>query len=299
MLALLTQSPKKTATSPRKHARLGVEQLETRFCPSGLQFTNFAVVPDNNSKWVDLSGTVTDSNPSSVTVTFGGVVSGSTHADATGHFDVHLLASGLGAVTASGVDQDAASASAYATVAATAPSLTLNLAYGPNRTVTLSGKVTDAQPNGLVVTFAGVVTGSATADANGNFSVTLTPSALGQITATTTDVWGLNSAAASVTVVNSAPTITLTATQLGNIWTFSGHVSDEYAPGLTVKFGGPSDISGRTVTVGSDGNFSLTIMLSAKDTGFVTATVIDWWGLAAEADFALPTSHGGNGGGGG
>jgi hypothetical protein len=140
MLALLTQSPKKTATSPRKHARLGVEQLETRFCPSGLQFTNFAVVPDNNSKWVDLSGTVTDSNPSSVTVTFGGVVSGSTHADATGHFDVHLLASGLGAVTASGVDQDAASASAYATVAATAPSLTLNLAYGPNRTTERLGR---------------------------------------------------------------------------------------------------------------------------------------------------------------
>jgi hypothetical protein len=274
-----------------------VEQLETRYCPSGLQILTFTATPDNNGKTVDLHGTVSDSNLASVSITFSGVAAGTTTTNANGVFDLHVVASGLGVVSASGMDLDGVTASANASVTDTAPALTMNLAYGANKTVILSGKVTDAQAGGMVVTFSGVVSGTATTDANGNYSVTLTPTALGQITATTTDVWGLTSSAATVTVTNTAPTITLTAVQHGNIWTFSGRVTDEYAPGLVVTFSGPGAINGQTTTVNTDGTFSLCVMLTSSDAGWVTASVTDWWGLAATAQYFLP-KHG-NGGGGG
>jgi hypothetical protein len=297
MLALLGRSPKKAASGPRPRAQLGVEQLETRYCPSGLQILSFAATPENNGKWVDLHGTVSDSNLASVSITFSGVASGVTTTDANGAFDCQVVASGLGVVSASALDLDGVTASANSSVTDTAPTLTMNLAYGANKTVILSGKVTDAQAGGMVVTFSGVVNGTATTDANGNYSVTLTPTALGQITATTTDIWGLTSASATATVANSAPTITLAATQRGNMWTFSGRVTDEYAPGLVVTFSGPGAINGRTTTVASDGTFTLSVMLTSNDAGWVTATVTDWWGLAADAQYFLP-KHG-NGGGGG
>jgi hypothetical protein len=297
MLALLTRSPKKTVSSPRNRARLGVEQLETRFCPSGLQFLSFTAAPMNSGKLVDLHGSIADSNPSSVAITFSGVAAGSTHADANGNFDLQVTAASLGAVAASGADQDGTTASRSATVSASAPSLTLNLAYGTGKQVTLSGKVTDAQPGGLVVTFTGVVGGTTTTDGNGNYSVTLTASSLGQISATTQDVWALNSAAASVTVSDVGPTITIFGSQRGNIWTFSGHVTGNFAPGSVVTFSGPADINGKTATIGSDGSYSLSVMLSSSDVGWVTASVTDIWGLAADAEFCLPVSTKPGGGG--
>jgi len=297
MLALLSRSPKKAASGPRHRAQLGVEQLETRYCPSGLQILTFTATPDNNGKSVDLHGTVSDSTLASVSIAFSGVAAGATTTDANGVFDLHVVASGLGVVSASGLDLDGATASANASVTDTAPALTMNLACGANKTVILSGKVTDAQAGGVVVTFSGVVSGTATTDANGNYSVTLTPTALGQITATTTDVWGLTSSSVMATVSNTAPTITLTAVQHGNTWTFSGHVTDEYAAGLVVTFSGPGAINGRTTTVACDGTYSLSVMLTSSDVGWVTATVTDWWGLAADAQYFLP-KHGTGGGGG-
>jgi large repetitive protein len=295
MLAMLTRSPKKAASSLRRHAHPGVEQLETRYCPSSLQILSFTATPENSGKWVDLHGTISDPNPASVAITFSGVASGTAYANASGTFDLEVVASSLGVVSASGMDLSGSTASANATVTDVAPTLTMNLAYGANKTVILSGKVTDAQAGGMVVTFSGVATGTTTTDANGNYSVTLTPTALGQITATTTDVWGLSSAAASVTVTNTAPTITLVATQHGNIWTFSGHVTDDYATGLVVTFSGPADINGKTAVVGGDGNFSLTVVLSPNDAGWITATVTDWWGIAAEAQFCMPSQKTGGG----
>jgi hypothetical protein len=295
MLALRSWSPKTSRATPRNRSRLGVEQLETRYCPSGLQFMGFCATPENNYKWVDLQGMISDPNPTSVVISFGGVVSGSVNPDANGHFFLAKSASGLGTVNANATDQAGLTASASATVTANAPSLTMYRTYGPNRQVTLSGMVTDAQPGGLTVAFSGVVSGTTTTKADGSYSVTLTATALGSITATTQDVWGLNSAAATVMVSNSAPTITLSASQVGSIWTFSGRVSDEYAAGLVVTFSGPSDINGKTATVQSDGTFSLTLTLSSSDTGWITASVTDWWGLSSQAEVALALQPNGGG----
>src|SRR5260370_34784946 len=111
----------------------------------------------NTGKWVDLHGVISDPNPTTVVVSFTGVASGSVNPNSSGYFDLQTTASALGTVTATGTDQSGSTASTSATASATAPSLTMSLAYGPNKQVTLSGQVSDAQPGGLVVTFTRVV----------------------------------------------------------------------------------------------------------------------------------------------
>jgi hypothetical protein len=293
MFGILTRSARTPGFTPRR-ARLGVEQLETRDCPSALTFMNFGVSVLNIGKQVELRGTISDTNPTSVQVNFTGVAIGSVYADANGFFDVKTNASGLGTVNASAIDNSGNVAGASGQVTDMAPSMTLNFTNGPNKQVTLSGKVTDAQPGGMTVTFSGVATGSVVTNADGTFSKTLTATALGTIYATTQDVWGLSSAAAQVTVTNSAPSITLFANNVsGNLWTFSGKVMDEYAPGLTVTFSGTPSVDGKTVIVQSDGTFSLTVTLQPGETGWIYATTTDWWGVQSNiAAFSLPNRQG-------
>src|SRR5262245_48003946 len=59
---------------------------------------------------------------------------------------------------------------ARATPTSAVPTLTLALAYGTERTVTLSGQVTAEAAGGLTVTFAGAATGSMKTSADGNYS---------------------------------------------------------------------------------------------------------------------------------
>jgi hypothetical protein len=66
----------------------------------------------------------------------------------------------------------------------------------------------------------------------------------------------------------------------GDTWTFSGHVADEDAAGLTIRFAGLTSLMGQTVVVDENGNFSFTGSISEDDLdGTVTAITTDWWGL--------------------
>jgi hypothetical protein len=117
--------------------------------------------PLNSGRLVELSGTVTDSDPTGVTVTFSGVVSASTTPDAAGYYVCAAQASALGDVSAVATDGEGLSSeAAQAVVTSPAPTLTLAVAYGTQRTITLSGRVTDDQPGACTVTFTGVATGS-------------------------------------------------------------------------------------------------------------------------------------------
>jgi hypothetical protein len=76
-----------------------------------------------------------------------------------------------------------------------APSVTVSAVQGPNNTWNFRGNVGDECPEGMIVTLAGPagVNGvTATVLANGAYSVTVTlsPNASGQVTATTTDWYG-------------------------------------------------------------------------------------------------------------
>jgi hypothetical protein len=290
MFGLLERSLRQPGASGRR-ARLGVEQLETRDCPSGLFVMNFGVSVLNVGKQVELRGVVSDSDPTSVQVNFSGVAVGSVYADANGYFDVVTTASGLGTINASAIDSGGSVAGALGQVTDVAPSLNLTLTYGPSRQVTVSGRVMYAQPGGMTVSFSGAATGSVVTNADGTFSKTMTAQSLGVINATTQDVWGLSSAAAQVTVSNTAPKITLMAYNVsGNLWSFSGRVTDNYAPGLVVTFTSSTmpDLNGKTAVVQADGTFSLTVTLQPGEQGWLDVAVTDWWGATGDTTFNVP-----------
>ena len=170
------------------------------------------------------------------------------------------------------------------------PSLSLSVSYGSQRTVTLSGQVSDTDPGGLTITFTGMVTGSTVTNPDGTFTATFTATGLGEVDASTTDSQGLESNVATVTLTSNPPVITnfmATAGQ-GGVWTFTGTVTDESPAGLVVTFGGLPSLANQTATVQSNGSFELSVVLQAGEEGTATAVTTDWWGLMSnEAIFVV------------
>lgn len=168
------------------------------------------------------------------------------------------------------------------------PAISLSISYNQKKSVTLTGHVTDpvSSPAGLTVQFSGKVVGTAVTDANGNFSLTADASALGAINAVVTDALGNVSDTATVNVTSNAPKISNFGCVEGylHIFTFTGTVTDESAPGLTVNFGGsPVSLQGKSVAVKADGTFEFTVQLNGttSDNGTATAQTTDWWGLTS------------------
>lgn len=277
MLSLLNRPESKRNPLPRRRVRPRLEVLESRDCPAAPGVSLSASVL--SSGLVQLSGYVTDEAPGTVAVNFGGAMSGSVWADANGFFSYSAEASGLGTVFAQAYDEESLfSDLAYAEIQSNAPSLTLALAQGPNRMVTLTGQVTDESAAGLTISFSGAVTGSVTTGSDGSFSFEVEATTPGLIQATTADGWGLESNVAEVTLTNQAPSLTLSLTRgSGQTVTLSGQVFDEVPAGLTVTFG--NAVTG-TATTDANGYFSLTT--PAASLGTITATVEDWWGLTSE-----------------
>jgi hypothetical protein len=286
MFHWLSPNQKKNPRSLLRKQRtiLQVEALERRDCPSAPQITSFAATVLAGHTVV-LSGTIIDSAPTAAVVSLGGVAAGSVTPDASGHFQAQENISQLGTAFAT-VTDPGGSTSNTAQVMVNDPglSLSVSVAQGPRRTVTVTGQVSCNSPCGLTVTLSGVVSGSVTTNANGTFTYTGPASALGQIQATVTDVWAVT-ATSSTTLTNKPPTIIdFQAINNGNnSWTFTGQVVDEYAAGLVVRLGGiPTlDNTGATATVQANGTFSYTISLPPGQIGGVTAECIDWWGQAS------------------
>jgi hypothetical protein len=148
--------------------------------------------------------------------------------------------------------------------------------------VRLEGSVSDdGAVSGLTVNFTGVVNGSTCTDDDGDFSVVLTASALGTITATAMDEGGLSSDPCNADLTNVAPSISVSARQVaGGCWIIEGSVSDEWAYGLTVTLSSSNPLlDGVSVEVGSNGGFEFSILdPTANLTGTtVAASVTDWW----------------------
>jgi hypothetical protein len=165
------------------------------------------------------------------------------------------------------------------------PVITLNVVYLQQRYVQFSGQVTESGSplSGLTVTITGKATGTATTGSNGSYSVILQASALGGVHATTVDGAGQASNDAVVTLTSNAPIIeSFTATQAGNVWTFTGQVSDASPAGETVTLGGLTQLQGQTCTVGSNGWFTFQITLPSGTDGTVSAVDTNWWGQQSE-----------------
>jgi hypothetical protein len=159
--------------------------------------------------------------------------------------------------------------------------------------VELTGSVSDTDRGTLVVTFTGSgVSTSVTVDPSGNFDVITTATSLGYVTATAVNQSTNKSSGVSSPITDQAPVISnFTASQSsGNYWTFTGQVTDDQSvAGLVVTLGGLPSIQGKTVTVNSNGWFTVTIQLKAGESGTATAQTNDWWGMASNT--AWTTVH--------
>jgi hypothetical protein len=168
--------------------------------------------------------------------------------------------------------------------------LTLAVSYGTQKTITLSGHLSDNGPlAGKTVNFSGAATGSATTDGNGDYSLTLSANSLGTVRAYTSDG---QSNIPSITLTSNTPVIqNFGWVEMPNHWfTFTGKVIDESPGGLVVQFGGaPESMQNKSVTVAADGTFSFTIQLDGtiNDNGTVSAVVTDWWGLTSAAAYCV------------
>jgi hypothetical protein len=163
--------------------------------------------------------------------------------------------------------------------------LSLQLAYNTQNSVTLSGTVEDGftSNQGVSVYFSGEATGTAVTGAGGSFSLTTNASGLGVVSAYAVDSTGHQSNTARVTISVAAPVISnFTAVEEeGQMFTFSGNVTAQSAPGLTITFGGIPSLQNQTTTVQANSTFSFSVQLNSdgSDNGTATAQVLsDWWG---------------------
>jgi hypothetical protein len=160
--------------------------------------------------------------------------------------------------------------------------LSMSVTYGAQRSITLSGQLTDTpSPGNQSILISGVASGTAVTDANGRYAITLTASGLGMVSGITADH---QSNTAQVTLSDTAPNISnfVGKESAGDWWTFTGKVTyGQTLQGLTVNFGGQAvSLQGKTTTVDANGNFSFSIQLDGteNDNGLVSATITDWWG---------------------
>jgi hypothetical protein len=163
--------------------------------------------------------------------------------------------------------------------------ITLNVAYAANRQVTYSGHVTGGTP-GQSVQISGAVSGSTTTNGNGDYSVTLTTDNLGQVSAQTTDG---QSNTATATLSATTPMMQTFGYTKGflDYYTFSGKVTGDVTAGMVITFGGIDALNGKTATVDSNGNFSITVEITESDPGMATAYATDWYGLGSQVAYVL------------
>jgi len=153
----------------------------------------------------------------------------------------------------------------------------------PGQKFRFHGRVSDETPGTCAVVIAGAANVIAMCDASGNFDVTSNVASPGTITATPGD-GTLTGAQITRNLTNDPPTCSIIAVQgPNNTWTFSGYVGDECPQGLVVTLSGPAGVNGATATVQAGGAWSVTLTLAPTASGFVTATVTDWYGLTGSS----------------
>lgn len=267
-----------------RRVRLSLERLETRACPIGgiFQLTSFTstTLPGH---LVRLDGTTAGDPPAGVQISLTGHAAGATGLHGDGSFSYTTTEATLGPVTAQGVVGSTAVSNAMdSAITDTAPLITLRVVYGSQNNITLSGTVTDIDRGNLRVKLRGPVKASALTDADGNFSVSTACPSLGWEDASVVDEWGLNSNPASVNIYAPPPHITSFGgiESPGNIWTFSGTLTDSDPGGLRVYLAGFPSLDGVYATVGNDGRFSVPVQMSPNENGQVLAMVTDWWNLS-------------------
>lgn len=265
-----------------RRTRLGrFERLEARWCPAAPTITSFATSLGPGHS-VTLTGQVADENPSMVMVQFEGAVNAILFTDSEGRFSYTTQNCQLGTVTAKAKDMEMLwSQPVTANISSAVPVIS-NLTVvesGPERQVTISGTVTDEDPQGVLVSITGKVTAMGSPNANGDFSITATATELGDVTVTVSDPWGLQDVEIG-TITSRAPSIVdLTIEDDGgDYWFIRGRIVDEFPAHLTVFFGGV--LAGYFQTADHRGIFEITV--HSPEQGDAYVSVYDWWGIQSQ-----------------
>src|SRR5207248_2009572 len=123
---------------------------------------------------------------------------------------------------------------------------------------------------------------------------------LGNISGSAKDCWGQVSNIVTVTATDSAPIVAnLTAsTSDSYTWTITGTVSGcDHPAGLTVVFSSTDipSVNGKTAIVQADGTFSLSVVITPGQSGYIYAQTTSWWGLQSNVDWEMITTIVGGG----
>jgi hypothetical protein len=178
MLGLFSRSAKPASPFLARRACLGIESLEARDCPT-VGLTAFSVNPvSGQPNLYSLSGHAIDSySGARITVTFGGVLSGSVVVDSAGNFSLQETAN-PGTGTAVATDNFSQNSSQLATtVSPSKPVISdFTITGGDLNVFTLHGTVTGAYTVGQSVVFSGCAAlngQTATVQADGTYSLTI------------------------------------------------------------------------------------------------------------------------------
>ncbi len=262
----------------------------------GPTITNLAVVGVHQGV-VEVSGIVQDTNAQTVTVNFGGAISGSTSPDANGLFTLSAqlgvkadslgVGEGVSTITAQAVDPSGQSS--YASCSLPTSSFGdwgfavtgLNVVNTGGTSVVVSGTVQDSSPANDTVCFGGVVSGSTTPNSDGTFSFSTQASGVGAISAQAVNQNNQSSKPMFTEITSNVPVITnVNAEQIsGDLWYFSGTVSDASPGTCQVQFAAPAESwDGTTLSVNGDGSFGYFATLSGT-VGGVSVQATNAWGL--------------------
>ena len=235
----------------------------------------------NGDTSVTLNGYVASIDGIYTTVSLSGAIgtTATINPDASGYFTHTFNAASLGEITATATDTWAESSDpASVFLVSDVPAIVEFTANnGFFDIVTVSGRVTDENPGGRTVTFAGIagLTGrTAVTDSNGNFSITFTrpPGASATISAQVLDPWGQPSAPAYTTVQAGGGFTNVTVDSqvlAGYQVMLTGTLEGYTVAGSVVTFSGA--VTGSTIA-DANGNYSYIGSISSLGDVTVSAT---------------------------
>jgi len=278
-------SPARRTKRRAPKTRFSFESLERRHLLSSAPVIDYVYAMPTDGHTVNVSGHVSDSDPNAglIGVTISGPVAGEVTADSAGNFSLTGTAGSLGIESAVASDGGTGLSSApfQSPIQDNAPTIT-GLSVGPagnGKYVLISGSVDDdGSPEGLTVSFSGVVSGSATTDAYGGFSLYTLASGLGTVTAETSDIWGVAAEPVSAELAVAPPMVQLddALADPNGMVTITGYVFGMDPSSDSVSISG---VVNGNVAPDSSGSFILTSQ--ATGAGTITATATDVWGQSS------------------
>jgi hypothetical protein len=287
---------------------LRLEQLTDKIVPSAPSITNLSgeIVGSNIIVYGQESDSLAGQSSSTGagasgtdTVTISGAINQTAAVSDTGQFSFVAPYTGTGSVAVYAQDPAGDQSPSYSlSVTATtnpAPVVTVQAAANnDNGTFTLSGTVYDSNPASLPVVLSGIVSTTVYTDSEGNFSVTIQPSQVGNVYVSTADGAGSSSNTAEIAVGQAPPTIGgFGWTQIGpGSYVFTGQVTSPTAPGSTVTLqsGNIPGANGATGTVDANGNFVIQVSLpDGFGSGSVSVSTTDPFGQQSNAPSVFVT----------